>query len=49
MNDLSNGEWVAVALVVAVVIFLIRNRKSVKQAVTSGSFKDGGATKMKKK
>ena len=45
MNDLTNGEWVAIALVVAVIIFLIRNRKSVKQAVTSGSWGGGGSPK----
>ena len=42
MESMTNGEWVAVALGFAVLIFLIRNRKSVKKAITSGSFRGGG-------
>ena len=49
MDNLTNGEWVAVALGFAVIIFLIRNRKSMKDAITGGSFRGGGGLENKPK
>lgn len=49
MENMTNGEWVAVALGFAILIFLIRNRKNVKNVITGGSFRGGGAPTKKLK